>query len=161
MNQRNAVNDYLNELHSDSLAEVDIPWNERCSHFKTPHCTLASSQGPEPRFVRWYYYPKPGSLIKVSSRFKILCFWLMGLRKGIFLSSFIPCYFWGSRRVHCHRYIVSFFRYLAWFWTIPIKKTKPLSESLALWDLLVKYWNSSHIPYFIVVENSTNKIIWL
>lgn len=37
-----------------------------------PLIALASFQGPVPPIIRWYYYPKPGSPIKVSSRFKIV-----------------------------------------------------------------------------------------
>lgn len=74
------------------------------------------SQSPIPKALclilsRWYYYPKPGSPIKSSSRFKILYFWPTGLRKGIFFSSFRTCYFWVSRTLLCQRYIVTFFRY--------------------------------------------------
>lgn len=62
-----------------------------------PLSALAPFQGPVPRFVRWYYYLKSGSSIKSSSGFKILCFWPMSSRKGIFcyttLSSFITRYF--------------------------------------------------------------------
>ena len=49
-----------------------------------PFIALASFQGPVPPFIRWYYYPKPGSPVKVPSRLKIL-FLANGLEEGHFL----------------------------------------------------------------------------